>query len=171
MGVRLCVFFLEVSVNNQQCSVSGLIISWAGYATGVAFFAWQRNWMAGLSWLVLVPLIRWILFRNFPSVSRFFGYGRVDDQLPSQLSATPLTVTFYSFFSCPFCPIVLRRLEALEHDMGFTLERIDISLKPEILIRKKIRSVPVVEAGGERLVGNATSEQLAVFIAHALTTA
>jgi hypothetical protein len=158
-------------VNNQQCSVAGLILSWAGYVAGVAFFVWQRNWTGALAWLILVPLVRWILFRNFPAVSRFFGYGRVDDQLPSKVTSTPLTVTFYSFFSCPFCPIVLRRLEALKPAMGFTLQCVDVSLKPAILSARKIRSVPVVEAGGARLVGNATSEQLAVFIARALRTA
>ena len=48
--------------------------------------------------------------------------------------------------------------------MHFTLEMIDITFKPQILMGKGIRSVPVVEAGNHRLVGNATTEQLAELI-------
>ena len=104
---------------------------------------------------------------HFPNVSRFLGYGRVDDQLPDSPSTARVAVTFYSFFSCPFCPIVLRRLEALQQVMDFTLERIDFTLKPQIVVGKGIRSVPVVEVGNERLVGNLTSAQLAEFISRA----
>jgi hypothetical protein len=120
-------------------------------------------------WLVAIPVVRWILFHYFPSVSRFLGYGRVDDKQPDKLpvGARPsrVVVKFYTFFSCPFCPIVLHRLESLQDRMDFTLERIDVSLKPQILISKGIRSVPVIEVGADRLVGNATTEQLAGFIA------
>ena len=76
-----------------------------------------------------------------------------------------VAVTFYSFFSCPFCPIVLRRLEALQKVMGFTLKKIDLTLNPQTVIRSGIRSVPVVEVGGKRLVGNLTTAQLSEFIA------
>ena len=59
----------------------------------------------------------------------------------------PVTVNFYSFFSCPFCPIVLARLHALQRQMDFVLTTIDVTLKPQVLATKKIRSVPVVEVG------------------------
>jgi glutaredoxin len=74
-------------------------------------------------------------------------------------------VNFYSFFSCPFCPIVLARLQALQKQTGFTLTTVDLTLNPRALIAKGIRSVPVVEVGGRRLVGNSTTEQLAGLIA------
>jgi CBS domain-containing protein len=45
--------------------------------------------------------------------------------------------------------------------MDFTLEKIDVTFKPEILMRKHILTVPVVEVGSNRLVGNATTEELA----------
>ena len=51
--------------------------------------------------------------------------------------------------------------------MGFTLEVVDLTLRPQLLAKRGIRSVPVVEVGGRRLVGNATSEQLAALIAGA----
>jgi hypothetical protein len=49
--------------------------------------------------------------------------------------------------------------------MGFTLQLIDVTLKPQTLMTKGIRSVPVVEVGEHRLVGNSTTEQLAALIA------
>jgi predicted rRNA methylase YqxC with S4 and FtsJ domains len=48
--------------------------------------------------------------------------------------------------------------------MGFTLHRIDVTLKPQILLQKGIKSVPVVEVGQNRLVGHATTEQLVELI-------
>jgi glutaredoxin len=159
----------SASLNKQQCNVSGLILSWAGYLAVLVYFAAEQNWIGGSVWLIVIPVVRWILFHYFPSVSRFLGYGRVDDtqpnKLPAAASPSRVIVTFYSFFSCPFCPIVLHRLESLQERMNFTLEKVDVSLKPQILMSKGIRSVPVVEVGTDRLVGNATTEQLAGFIA------
>lgn len=149
----------------QQCAISGLIISWVIYFGGlIFFFIAERNWVGGLAWLVLLPCLRWALYRYFPSLSRFLGYGRVDDRLPVSILRARIAVRFYSFFSCPFCPIVLQRLEALQKEMGFTLEKIDVTFHPQLVMRKGIRSVPVVEVGDRRLLGNATSEQLAAFV-------
>jgi hypothetical protein len=131
---------------------------------GVVFFVYERNWSAGLLWFALVPCARWALFRYFPSVSRFLGYGRLDDRLPAKVSGSRAAVTFYSFFSCPFCPIVLQRLQALQKKMEFTLETVDVTFQPQVLARKGIFSVPVVEVGTNRLTGNATTEQLAALI-------
>lgn len=152
------------AIKLQQCNVAGLALSWVSYAAGLIFFSVKYNWIVGLAWLVLMPCLRWVLYHYFPFLSRFLGYGRVDDRLPERYDSAPVCVRFYSFFSCPFCPIVLQRLEALQKEMDFTLERIDITLHPQLLISKGIRSVPVVEVGDRRLVGNATSEQLAAFV-------
>ena len=78
-----------------------------------------------------------------------------------------VAVTYYSFLGCPFCPIVLQRLLALQKNMGFALTQIDITLKPQLLASKHIQSVPMVEVGHNRLVGNSTTEQLATLIAPA----
>jgi hypothetical protein len=53
---------------------------------------------------------------------------------------------------------------ALREQMEFSLEEVDVTLKPGVLIAKGIRAVPVVEAGDRHLAGNATSEQLAELI-------
>ena len=48
--------------------------------------------------------------------------------------------------------------------MGFELTETDVTLRPDLLIAKGIRALPVVEVGDARWVGNATSQQLAAFI-------
>jgi glutaredoxin len=151
-------------IKQQQCSTSGLALSWLAYLVGLAYFVYLHRWTAALIWLVLVPCVRLILFRSFPRISRFLGYGRIIDALPLHVDASPVAVTFYSFFSCPFCPIVLRRLEALQKTMNFSLQKIDVTLHPQLLFSKRIQSVPVVEIAGDRLVGNVTTEDLAAFI-------
>jgi hypothetical protein len=156
----------QSSLKQQQCSVPNLVFSWLIYLAGFAYMGYERHWAGGLFWLVLVPCVRLALYKGFPNISRFLGYGRVDDQLPASanVSNSHVAVSFYSFFSCPFCPIVLQRLEALQKQMGFTLEKIDVTLKPQILMSKGILTVPVVEVGKNRLVGNATTEQLSRLI-------
>jgi glutaredoxin len=154
----------------QQCNVVGLALGWIGFAVGVGYFTFQQQWALALAWTVGVPALRWTLYYFFPRLSRLLGYGRIVDK-PSSISpvygcpAAPVVVTFYSFFSCPFCPIVLARLLALQKHMVFTLNTIDVTLKPQRLMAKGIRSVPVVEVGDHRLVGNSTTEQLAALIA------
>lgn len=155
------------AMKEQQCSVIGLVLSWIVFIAGLIYLAYERRWLGGLMWLVIVPSMRFVLFRYFPSLSRFLGYGRIDDKIPFRVGDARVAVTFYGFFSCPFCPIVLKRLETLQREMNFTLQKIDVTLKPRILISKQIRSVPVVEVGGRRLVGNATSEELAALIGSA----
>jgi glutaredoxin len=166
---------MEVPMNTQfkeqQCNVAGLALSWIGYAAGLGYFSYQRQWVAVLLWMVGVPCLRWALFRFFPRISRFLGYGRIVDKFAptppphANPRAALVAVNFYSFFSCPFCPIVLARLQALQKQMGFTLKTFDVTLNPRTLLAKGIRSVPVVEVGDHRLVGNSTTEQLAGLIA------
>jgi len=166
---------MEVSMNTQfkkqQCYVAGLALGWIGYAVGLAYFSFQSRWVVVLLWMIGVPCLRWALFYFFPHISRFLGYGRIVDKFSSippphaNPSAAHVTVNFYSFFGCPFCPIVLARLQALQKQMGFDLETFDLTLKPQVLLTKGIRSVPVVEVGDRRLIGNSTTEQLAKLIA------
>ena len=152
------------ALKEQRCSVLGLALGWLGYFGIVLYFVYQRSWVVGSISVVLVPCVRWALFHYFPSVSRFLGYGTVDDQAAESAGTARVAVTFYSFFSCPFCPIVLRRLEELQKVMEFTLEKVDLTLQPQVLVSKGIRSVPVVEVGGRQLIGNLTTAQLAEFI-------
>ena len=156
---------MNVTTKPQQCSVSSLYASWLFYPLGLAFFGFSGNWIGGIVWLVSVPCLRWGYVKLFPRVSAIKQYGNVDDKLPAHVDRAPVRVTFYSFLSCPFCPIVLARLVALQKEMGFHLEKVDVTFQPHILANMGIRSVPVVEVGVRHLVGNATSEQLAEFIA------
>ncbi len=56
------------------------------------------------------------------------------------------------------------RLDVLREQMGFDLEYVDVRAKPGVLTSKGIKAVPVVEVGDRRLVGHATSEQLAELV-------
>ena len=162
---------MNTQFKDQQCNVVGLALGWIAYAVGMGYFAYQHEWVVMLLWTAGVPGLRWALYHFFPRISPFLGYGRIADAFPSippvhgNAQAAPVAVNFYSFFSCPFCPIVLSRLQVLQKQMGFTLTMIDVTLKPQTLMTKGIRSVPVVEVGEHRLVGNSTTEQLAALIA------
>ena len=161
---------MNTQFKDQQCSVAGLAFGWMAYAVGVPYFLYRQEWVVAAVWTAGVPALRWALYHFFPRISRFLGYGRIDDRFSSDLPGpgnppVPVAVTFYTFFSCPFCPIVLARLQALQQQMNFSLTTIDVTLKPQLLTAKQIRSVPVVELDGDRLVGNSTTEQLAALIA------
>lgn len=49
--------------------------------------------------------------------------------------------------------------------MGFQLREIDVTFRPDVLVARGIKALPVIEIGDSRRVGNATSEKLAAFIA------
>ena len=155
----------------QECTVSSLYLSGAVgvvlYAAGLVFFAYKASWMDLLLWLVLLPGLKWAYLRFFERISRWTGYGRVEDKLPTSMKKTNVEVTYYSLLGCPFCPIVEGRLKTLQKEMDFTLTRIDLTLKLQLSASKGIRSVPVVEVGEDRVVGNATTEQLAQLIGRA----
>ena len=159
------------ATGKQQCTLTNLyfsvLIFAILYAGGLAFFVYRDNWHDLLLWLVLLPSARWVGMRLSPLTSKWRGYGSVDDKLPSHVDKAQVEVTFYSHNGCPFCPIVRRRLEALQKQMGFTLTKIDLTTKPQLAGNMRIKSVPVVEVGANRLVGNATTEQLAQLIAGA----
>lgn len=159
------------SSRKQECTVRSLYFTGAvyvaGYVAGLVFFAYQRNWIQLSLWLLLLPLFKWAYLRFFPQLSKWRGYGRLDDAVPASVSRSPVAVTFYSLLGCPFCPIVERRLKTLQRQMDFVLQTVDLTLKPQISEEKNIRSVPVVEVGKVRLVGNATTEQLAQLIGRA----
>jgi glutaredoxin len=130
----------------------------------LVFFAWNANWAALVLWLVLLPCFKWAKLRFFPQISAWMGYGPVADKAPSSVTKAGVEVTYYLLLGCPFCPIVEQRLKSLREKTDFSLTKIDLTLKPGMAASKGIRSVPVVEVGEERLIGNATTEQLAQLI-------
>ena len=143
-----------------SCTMWSLYVPLLAYVFGLALFVYSRNALGVVLWLVVAPCLKWAYIGLFPRISHLRGYVHVEDKVPAHTSKSQALVNYYSFVGCPFCPIMERRLEALRKEMGFTLNRIDVTLKPQVLIAKGIRSVPVVEVGENRLVGHATTEQL-----------
>lgn len=156
------LFSASEATVKQQCTLTTLyfgVMTFAIlYAVGVVFCIHEGNWPVLLAWLVLLPFARWVALRLFPFTSKWGGRGSVDDKLPSIVKKAHVDVAFYSHNGCPYCPIVKRRLEALQREMDFTLTKIDLSFRPQVARSAGIQSVPVVEVGKERLVGNATTE-------------
>lgn len=149
----------------QECPVAFLYLTWALYMAILLYLPIRGQWILAGGWLVAFPLLFWGYVRIFPRISRFLGYGRVDDLAASDPFPSSETVTMYSSLGCPFCPIVEARLRELKEEMGFELSHVDVTLKPGLARTKKIRSVPVVEVGDRRLVGHATTQELAGLIA------
>lgn len=85
---------------------------------------------------------------------RSMGYGSVADTpaKPVPTSDRFPDVTLYTAGVCPFCPISRRRLAELQRQGGFEVREIDVTFRPEVVRAKGLRSVPVVEAGGQLLV-------------------
>ncbi len=156
---------MEKTLLKQECPLAFVVLAWIMYIAGIPllFVLGQVGMM--LAWIVLAPAAMWVYVRRFPSISRFMGYGRVDDRPATLATRAPVDVTVYTALGCPFCPIVKRRLTQLEPKLGFHLREVDVTARPGILISKGIWSVPVVEVGDRRIVGHATSEQLAGLIA------
>lgn len=148
----------------QQCHISFIYLSWLILACGMIFYLFKGNYLQAGVWVIFIALFLWLYVRYFPAISRYMGYGSVEDQSAKQLDHTNANVTLYTGMGCPFCPIVKSRLKELQSKMGFRLKEIDATLKPNLLISKGIRALPVVEIGDVQLIGNATSEQLAKFI-------
>jgi glutaredoxin len=151
----------------QECPIVNIYVNWILFLGVLGFVVYRRDWVFAATWVVVAPLVLWLYVHSFPKISHLIGYGKLDDQPAREIVRASVTVNFYTALGCPFCPVVEQRLQALQQKMGFTLERIDITLKPELLSSKDIRSIPVVEVEGRRLVGNSTTEQLAELISHA----
>lgn len=147
-----------------ECPLAFVVLAWGMYIVVIPLLAVARLWVVLPVWIVLAPLMMWLYIRFFPSLAWYMGYGRVDDR-PALVTPSHAQVTFYSALGCPFCPIVKKRLVHLKEAMGFELKEVDVTARPDILTRKGIWSVPVVEVDGRTVVGHATSEQLASFIA------
>jgi hypothetical protein len=149
----------------QQCCLAAVYVHWARLAGGVVLFAIKGYWSLVIAWFLTLPLAAWAYIRLFASISRFLGYGSIEDKAPEKVPPTRTEVTIYTALGCPFCPIVKGRLMELREAMGFSLKEVDVTLRPGVLIAKGIRALPVVECGTWRVEGNATSEKLANLIA------
>ncbi|HTX38965.1 MAG TPA: glutaredoxin family protein [Bryobacteraceae bacterium] len=144
----------------QQCHISMIYLSWAFYLGGLAALAWYSRWLFGAAWLVMVPAAQWLYIRKFPSLSAGMGYGPITDQPAAALPPAPVKVTLYTALGCPFCPLLEQRLDTLRKNMNFSLEKIDVTLRPDLLASKGIRCVPVVEVNGRFLTGLISTRDL-----------
>jgi len=148
----------------QQCHISVIYGSWLIILCGLLFYAIKGAYLQAGLWIFFVVIFLWLGVRYFPSLSRYMGYGSVADQPAKDIQQTNTKVFLYTGLGCPFCPLVKRRLTELRTKMGFELTEIDVTLKPDLLIAKGIRALPVIEVEKGRWIGNATSEQLVRFI-------
>jgi thiol-disulfide isomerase/thioredoxin len=155
----------------QQCHMLMIYLSWLVYGGGLIFLLWQASWLFAAGWLVAGPAAEWLYIRYFPKYSAVMGYGTVADE-PTQTSQTKAAqVTLYTALGCPFCPLIEQRLEELHKRLGFSLLKIDVTLRPDLLASKGIRSVPALEIGDRFLTGLMTSKELAEAITRSEGTA
>ncbi|MGA2120348.1 MAG: glutaredoxin family protein [Bryobacteraceae bacterium] len=149
----------------QQCHIAMIYLSWAVYLGGLAGAIWLSRWAFAAAWLVAAPVAQWLYIRSFPSMSKAMGYGRITDEPAGTVARAPVKVTLYTALGCPFCPLIEERLRGLRKTVGFTLEKIDVTLRPDLLSSKGIRSVPAVEVRGRVLFGLVSTKDLAAAIA------
>ncbi|HSC28809.1 MAG TPA: glutaredoxin family protein [Vicinamibacterales bacterium] len=150
----------------QRCHVAAVWLTWLGLpllavVVGLRVGVVAALVVLGLGIAAQVAYVRW-----FPHISQWMGYGSVADTPADSTSmgAQPPRVTLYTANVCPFCPIIRRRLVELQRHSRFDVEEVDVTFRPEIIRAKGLRSVPVLEANGRLLVGNATSAQIAEFL-------
>ena len=144
----------------QRCPLAFVVLAWTLYPAGALFLLVVGQYPVLVAWVVGAPLTMWAYVRWFPSISRYLGYGTVADRSARPPVHAPVVVTLYTAVGCPFCPILRRRLRGLQPAVGFELREVNVTARPDILVRKGAWSVPVVEVGDRLLIGNATSDQL-----------
>jgi glutaredoxin len=149
----------------QRCYMANVYGSWLVVVALIAVVLWWSGPLAAVFVGAVGAAGLWLYVRTFPSVSGLMGYGSVADVKGPARGTVARKVTLYTAVGCPFCPIVRRRLHALRREQGFELEEIDVTLRPRLLVAKGIRAVPVVEVDGRAHIGNATTAELASFIA------
>jgi glutaredoxin len=162
----------------QRCHLSMVWLTWVGLPLLAVLAAVRlaattgRIWVGVISGIFLLAVgaagqalyVRW-----FPRLSTAMGYGSVADvpEDKAPVKAALPAVTLYTASVCPFCPIVRRRLDDLQRRYGFEVREVDVTFRPQIVRAKGLRSVPVLEAGGLLLSGNATSAQIVEFLERA----
>lgn len=155
----------------QRCYLVAVWLTWLGLPLLAVVVGVRVGVVAALIVLAVGVVGQIAYVRWFPRVSRLAGYGSVADT-PADRSLLPARVprvTLYTANVCPFCPILKRRLADLQRERPFEIDEVDVTFRPDIVRTKGLRSVPVLEANGRLLVGNATSAQIAEFLRAAAT--
>ena len=150
----------------QRCHLSAVWLTWLGLPLLALVVGLRLGPLAALAVLGIGVIGQVLYVRCFPYISRWLGYGSVADTPanPAPIAGPMAHVTLYTANVCPFCPIIKRRLAELQRQHRFAIEEVDVTFRPEIVRAKGLRSVPVLEANGRRLVGNATSAQITEFL-------
>jgi glutaredoxin len=150
----------------QRCHLAMVWVTWLGLPLLAALVGLRTGAVAALAVLAAGVVAQVLYVRWFPKFSRSMGYGSVaDTPAPAVRTSGGFPgVTLYTASVCPFCPIIRRRLAELQRQGGFEVREIDVTFRPEVVRAKGLRSVPVLEAGGQLLVGNATSAQISQFL-------
>jgi len=149
----------------QRCPVAVLYLNWLLFLGVAVFFAVQRQLVGLIVWIVAAPPAMWAYVRVFPRISAVLGYGSVADQAPESPGRSAARVTMYTGIGCPFCPIMEQRLRALQPVMGFELDVVEVTGRPDLVRRKRIGSVPVIEVEDRRRAGCMTTQELSLLIA------
>ncbi|HZP49014.1 MAG TPA: hypothetical protein VFB07_10790 [Vicinamibacterales bacterium] len=151
----------------QESPVSRVWAMWLTGLTVALVVGAAVGWAAGVAVLMVGVLLEIGYVRNFPHLSGLLGFGGVDDvRAPHQPAAggSVPPVTLYTAIGCPFSAIVRERLEQLRQELWFDLDVRDVTFRPQMVRARAVASVPTVEVGGRRLVGNATSDTLTSFL-------
>lgn len=150
----------------QRCHLAAVWLTWLGLPLLAVVVALRIGVIAAVFVLAVGVAGQVLYIRWFPHISRWVGYGSVADTPapPATVASPGPRVTLYTANVCPFCPILKRRLEDLQRHRPFQIEEVDVTFRPEIIRAKGLRSVPVLEANGRLLVGNATSAEIAAFL-------
>lgn len=150
----------------QRCHLAAVWLTWIGLPLLAVVVGLRVGVLAALAVLGVGVVAQVAYLRWFPYISRWMGYGSVADTPAGSASVAAQLprVTMYTANVCPFCPIMRRRLGELQRHNRFEVEEIDVTFRPDIIRTKGLRSVPVLEANGRLLVGNATSAQIAEFL-------
>ena len=150
----------------QRCHVGMIWLTWLGLPFLAVVVGLRAGLVGGVAVLATGIVAQVLYLHWFPLISRWLGYGSVADAPaePLPVSAQLPRVTLYTANVCPFCPIVKRRLAELQRRAKFEVETVDVTFRPDIISAKGLRSVPVLEANGRVLVGNATSARIAQFL-------
>ena len=150
----------------QRCHLAMIWLTWLGLPILAVLIGLRAGLVPGLVVLGVGVIAQVLYLRWFPHISRWLGYGSVADAPadPASIPAQLPRVTLYTANVCPFCPIIRRRLAGLQRHSRFEIDEVDVTFRPEVVRAKGLRSVPVLEANGRLLVGNATSAQIAEFL-------
>jgi glutaredoxin len=156
----------------QRCHLAAVWLTWLGLPLLAVVVGFVVGPVAGLGVLAAGFVAQVLYLCFFPHMSRWIGYGSVTDVPASELPrGMPLPhVRLYTASVCPFCPILRQRLDDLQRDHAFEVDEMDVTFRPDVIRSKGIRSVPVLESEGRLLVGNATSAQIAEFLAASART-